>query len=86
MLGSHMGINSCPGFTTSHPVPCLWPGKAVEDGPKPWDPAPTWETQKRLLVLGSWLWIGRALAIVATWGVNQQLEDFPLCLSSSLYI
>ena len=31
------------------PAPCLWPGKAVEDGPKLWEPAPAWETQKRLL-------------------------------------
>nr|XP_051684383.1 myeloid-associated differentiation marker-like protein 2 isoform X2 [Oryctolagus cuniculus] len=27
----------------------LWPGKAVEDGPSPWAPAPTWETWKKLL-------------------------------------
>ena len=31
---SHMGAGSNP----------LWPGKAVEDGPKPWDSAFTWET------------------------------------------
>ena len=34
---------------TSLPAPCLWPRKAVEDGPKLWDPAPAWETRKRLL-------------------------------------
>ena len=28
-----------------------WPGKAVEDSPKLWDPAPAWETLKRLLAL-----------------------------------
>ena len=31
---------------------------------------------------GSWLQISSALAIVVTWGVNQQMEDFPLCLSN----
>ena len=40
--GSHMGAGS-------YLAPCLWPGKAVEDGPKLWNPAPVWETQKRLL-------------------------------------
>ncbi|XP_058535116.1 chromatin modification-related protein MEAF6 isoform X1 [Ochotona princeps] len=33
-------------------TPCLWPGKAVEDGPKPWDPEPTRETWKNLLAPG----------------------------------
>ena len=33
---------------------------------------------------GSWLWISAALAIAASWGVNQQKEDLSLslCLSS----
>ncbi|XP_069908059.1 polycomb group protein ASXL1 isoform X7 [Oryctolagus cuniculus] len=30
----------------------LWPGKAVEDGPSAWAPAPTWETQRKLLAPG----------------------------------
>ena len=34
---------------------------------------------------GSWLWIGIASAVALTWGVNQWMEDLPLCLSS-LYI
>ena len=39
-----------PGSPTSLPAPCLWPSWAtVEDGPGLWDPAPTWETRKRLL-------------------------------------
>ena len=33
----------------------------------------------------SWLWIGIALAIALTWGVNHRTEDLLLCLSS-LYI
>ncbi|XP_069919014.1 leukocyte immunoglobulin-like receptor subfamily A member 5 isoform X13 [Oryctolagus cuniculus] len=33
----------------------LWPGKAVEDGPRVWAPASIWETQKKLLAPGSWL-------------------------------
>ena len=52
--GSHMGTSCNPGSSASHPAPCLWPGKAIEDGPKPWDPAPEWETWKSLLAL-DWL-------------------------------
>ena len=47
--GSRMGTGSHQGSSTSHPAPCLLPGKAVEDGPKTWDPAPMWETWKRFL-------------------------------------
>ena len=47
--GSHMGAGSNPSSPASLPAPCLWPGKAVEDGPKLWEPAPAWETRKRLL-------------------------------------
>ena len=72
-----MGTGSNLGGPASHPAPCLWPGKAVQDGPKPWDPAPVWET---------WLRIGSAPAIVAAWGVSQWMEELPLCRSSSLYI
>ena len=35
---------------------------------------------------GSWLQIGSSPTIVAALGVNHQMEDLPLCLSSSLYI
>ena len=49
--GSHMGAGSNPGSPASLPAPCLWLGKAVEDGPKLWDPAPAWETRKSLLAL-----------------------------------
>ena len=34
-LGSHMDISSNLGGPVSHPAPCLWPGKAAEDSPKP---------------------------------------------------
>ena len=47
-----------PSAPTSHPARCLWPGKAVEDGPRPWDPVPMWETPKKLLDL-DWLSSGR---------------------------
>ena len=47
--GSHVGAGSSPGSPASLPAPCLWPGKAAQDGPKLWDPAPAWETPKRLL-------------------------------------
>ena len=64
-----------PSSPASLPAPFLWPGKAVEDGPKLWVPAPAWETRKRLL----------ASAVVLTWGVTHGTEDLPLCVSS-LYI
>ena len=38
-----MGAGSNPGSPTSLPAPCLWPGKAVKDGPRLWDPASAWE-------------------------------------------
>ena len=47
--GSNMDTGSKPDNPAFHPSLCLWSGKAVEDGPKSWDPAPMWETQK-----GSW--------------------------------
>lgn len=48
-LASNMGTGSSPSCTTSHSVPCLLSGKAVERGPSPWDSVPRWETWKRLL-------------------------------------
>ena len=49
----HMGATSYPGSCpTSHPALCLWPRKAVKKGPKPWDPAPMWETQMKLQAPG----------------------------------
>ncbi|XP_058517282.1 urotensin-2B isoform X2 [Ochotona princeps] len=43
------------GLSSSHPykrAPCVWPGKAVEDSQKPWDPAPAWETWRKFLAPG----------------------------------
>ena len=79
--GSHMGAGSNPGSPTSLPAPCLWPGKAVKDGPKLWDPAPAWETRRRLLASDRHS-IG---PLRLTWGVNHRMEDLLLSLSS-LYI
>ena len=70
--GSHMGAASLS-------APCLWPGKAVEDGP-----FGTLHPSGRP-GRGSWLLTGIALAVALTWGVNHRTEDLPLCLSS-LYI
>ena len=53
--GSLMGADSNPRGPASHPAPCLWPGKAVKDSPKPWNPVPPWETWK-----SSWLQFGTA--------------------------
>ena len=53
--GSHMSTGSNPGSPAYHPAPCLWPGKAVGDGPRPEDPATAWDTGKRLQAPGfSW--------------------------------
>ena len=30
---SHMGVGSNPDSSSSHPAPCLWCGKAIEEGP-----------------------------------------------------
>ena len=34
----------------------------------------------------TWLQIDSCVAVAATWGVNQRMEDLPLYLSSSLYL
>ena len=34
MLGSHTDTGSNPGSPASHPAPCLWPERAVKDGPR----------------------------------------------------
>ena len=47
-----MGTGSNPSDLASKTAPYLWPGKAAEDGPKPWDPAPIWDTWKMLLAPG----------------------------------
>ena len=78
--GCHRGTGSSPGSPASHPAPCLWPGKAVEDGPKLWDLHLRGRPGR-----GSWLWIGIASTVALTWGVNHRTEDLPLCISS-LYI
>lgn len=48
VLMSHRVTSSNPGCTTSHPTPCLWPGKTVEVGSSSW--RPMWEIQKNLPV------------------------------------
>ena len=47
-----MDSSSNPGIPASHPAPCLWPGKSIEDGPKPWYAAHTWETWRKFLAPG----------------------------------
>lgn len=42
--GSHVNTSLCPDCTTFLSAPCLGPGTAAENGPKPWHPAPVWET------------------------------------------
>lgn len=53
MLGSHTGACSSSVHSIVEPVSYYIPGEAAEDGPTPWGPAPTWETQKILPQGGS---------------------------------
>lgn len=50
-VGIHTGTSSNPGCYASHPAPCLWSAKAVEDRPKAWDMKNVWATQRRLQAL-----------------------------------
>lgn len=43
---SHM---VCVPLLSFSPSSMLWPEKAIEDDPKPWTHAFTWESQKKLL-------------------------------------
>ena len=79
-----MGAGCKAGRPASHPAPCLWPGKAVQDGPKALGTCP--HVGDPGDVPGSWLQMGTALAVAFTWAVNQQTKDFPLCLFSSLFL
>ena len=60
-LASHMGTGPYPSCSTAHPAPCLWPGKAVQDDPKPWDPALNMRDLEEAPV--SWSQIGTALLL-----------------------
>lgn len=43
-LASHMDTGANAEYSTSDAASCLRPGEAEEDGARPWDPAPRWET------------------------------------------
>lgn len=53
------------------------PRKATESGLSIWTPPPTWETWKNSQLLVS-AWLSPSCA--AIWDVNQQMDDFSLCL------
>ena len=88
---SHMSDSLHPGGLTSYPTSCFWPGKAVEDGPEPWDHAPMWETQRRLLA-SDWLsfgccsHLGNESADGRSSSVSPPLcgSDFPIKINKSL--
>ena len=80
---SHLGTGSNPGSPTSHPAPCLWPGKAGEDGP---ELGPCTHVGDPEEVPGSQLRTGAAPAVAVTWGVNGWLEDFTLFLLLSVHL
>ena len=83
-LPSHMGNGSNPSSSTSHPAPCLSPGKADEDGPKPWEPASAWQTWRKFLAPGSWL-CGlaqyRPLWSIGKWVIGGKSSSLSLLLS-----
>ena len=65
---------------TSHPAPCLWPGKQSRMAQGLGTLHPRGRPRG-----SSWLGIGAASTIVAPWGGNQQMEDL-FCVSASQYI
>ena len=69
-----MGASSIPAAPLPFQLPACGPGKAVEDGPRLWDPAPAWETWKRLLA-SDWNSIGRCAHL----GVNHRTERKIFC-------
>lgn len=54
----------------------------MEDSPRPQDPTAMWQTWKKLLAPN--IWLAAALVIAAISEMNQQMQDFFLCLSSFL--
>lgn len=78
--------NLLPMVQASHlsltiPAAPLWIqllGKQLYDGLSAWAPAPTWDLEDR----GSQTGNNPALAIMAVWALNQQVED----LSISFYL
>lgn len=64
-----------------HSHSCMWPGRAMQDGPKPWIPEPGWVTKK-----GSWVLISDRLSSAhynQLWGKPAALIIF-LLVSPSL--
>lgn len=47
-----MAVSLCSGGPISHPAPRLWPRIAVDDNPKPWVHASTWENWIKFLAPG----------------------------------
>ena len=82
--GSHKGASSNPGSSTSHPAPSCDLGEFIRGRPRALEPCTLVGYPEE--VPGSWLWLGIALAVAVTWGVDHWTEDLPLCLSSSPYI
>ena len=80
-LASHMGTGSRPGCSTSDPALCYGLGKQYKMAQVLGPLHPCGDPEE---VPRSWLQINAALAIVAIWGVNQQLKDLSLSLSLSL--
>ena len=78
-----MVTNPCPVGPFFHPAPCFWPGRAVQDDARPWDPILAWETWKKFLAPG---FGSAASTTVATWGGTEQTDDLsvsppPVCVS-----
>lgn len=47
-LASHLGLSLSSSYSTANPIPCLWPGKAMDDGSGPLASARMLETRKKL--------------------------------------
>lgn len=76
---SIMGAGSWPGFSAPNAAPCEWAGeqRRITEIPKSL-PTPM-EDPGEILI-----WPAPMLAVVALWGVNQQMEVLPVSHHPSL--
>ena len=74
-----MGAGSCPSYSTSHPTACLWPGKAVQECPKPWGPGNCMGDLE--VAPGSWIQISTA-PNDSIWRMTQWMEKSSILLLS----
>ena len=80
-VGSSMGTVFNPGGPASHPAPCLWSRKTVEDSLKLWDPAPMWKTWMMCMAPGFRLAQFWPLQSLEEWIIRWKIVLLSLLLS-----